>query len=174
MLLHNKKGLILPVAIFLMLLSSATVYSIGHFVLEKLFVNSNESFSSMAQQEAENALVYGIYALGTKQADGGHKCQDGWYPTTNVGVEITNEDGGIKKSIQGYTFRRYYTLKGTSDYHNAIMTGIGQVYSNGKLIKESRVEMGVNLLYNGTDQGAPDLCSADSVQMKKETWRTVR
>lgn len=28
--------------------------------------------------------------------------------------------------------------------------------------------MGVNLLYNGTDQGAPDLCSADSVQMKKE------
>lgn len=174
MTIKNRKGIVFPLAIFLMLLAVTTIFSIKSFILEKIHADNNEYISSLAQQEAENALVYGIYALGTKQENGGHKCQNDWYVSSDEGIETTNEDGGLKNSPEGYVFKRYITLKGTKDYHDAILTGIGQVYLDKKLIKESKVEMKMNLLYNNTAQGAENLCSADSIQMKKETWRRTK
>lgn len=175
--LKEKKGVLFPISVLIMLIAGVSVYNIGLFAMNKMYQGQNNNLSFVARQEAENALVYGIYGSETDIADGGHKCQKtGWYDHSSHGTEITNEDGGAKTTKDGYIIRRYISFAGTSNNHDAIMTGIARIYSdNGnKLVKEAKVQMNVNLLFNGTPAGAPDLCSAKSVQMKKETWRVIQ
>lgn len=165
----NKKGMIMPLAILLLLIASINVIAIGRFRLDRISINSNISLKNIAQKESENALVYGVHASATKPEDGGHKCQSDWY--NDKEHEITAEDGGKTKTKMGYTIKRFITYKGTTDFHNAELTGIARIYNNNIMVSEGKTKMNINLLYDGTDTGAKDVCSADGIKMKKETWR---
>lgn len=58
---------------------------------------------------------------------------------------------------------------------DATLQGIARIYNTENvLMAEKVVEMHVNLLYYGGTKDADNPCSADAVEMFKETWRTVR
>ena len=73
--------------------------------------------------------------------------------------------------MDGRKIRRFITYKGTTDWHNALLTGIARVYDEDKIAEEARTEMRVNLLYDGTPQGASEICKSEFIEMKKETWQ---
>lgn len=174
--LKDKSGILLPLAIVLMLMSTAMLAYAGSFIGDRLSLNRDKGLVSIAQREAENALVYGVYGSNTQKADGGHKCgNDDWYSTL---YEITNEDGGVKSTAQGYTVKRYIKFANNSAIDtpkDATLQGIARIYNTENvLMAEKVVEMHVNLLYYGGTKDADNPCSADAVEMFKETWRTVR
>lgn len=169
--MFNKKGNLLSLAILILLLSAITIFGVGNFLVDRFTSHKSDSIKETAVRESENALIYGIYASGTKITDGGRKCHPDWYVLNEEGFETTNEDSGRKTTIEGYTIRRFITFKGTVDWHDAVLTGIARIYNGDKLISEEKTTMNVNLLYNGTDQGADNICTADSVELKRETWQ---
>lgn len=167
--------MILPLAIIILLISSVGIYNIGKFMIDKMNINNNAVITSLAERQAENALVYGIFMANNKASDGGHKCEAVINNMRNGEFETTNEDKGMKSDASGYIIRRYVTLKGTENWNNAVMTGISRIYDGeGKLKAEQAVQMNMNMLYRDDGTSVSDPCQADTIQMKKTTWHIVR
>lgn len=147
----------------------------GKFMIDKMNINNNAELTSLAERQAENALVYGIFMSNNKSSDGGHKCETIINDMRSGEFEITDEDKNMKTDINGYTIRRYVTLKGTEDWKDTVMTGIARIYDGeGELKAEQSVQMNMNMVYRDDETAINDPCQADTIQMKKTTWHIVR
>lgn len=167
----NKKGYTMSFAVLLMLLTSTAIATTGSYVINQLNINQSKTLVNIANEEANNALVYGVWASNTTVAGGGHKCQ--WSAGTVNEVEITNEDHGLQKTNRGYQIKRYITYRGSTSNDNALLTGIARIYDDNNLLAEKAVQMNVNLLYNGnTNASSP--CEAMAIEMKKDTYKEVK
>lgn len=143
----NKKGLILPLALLTIFLSSTFIFYASHFLMD-YFQSKNISYlNELATSQANNALVYGLNSLNTPNGKGGNKCTIAWYNTKNGGeIEITNEDKSLTQFQNGLTVRRFFSLKGTTDFHNAYAHGIARVYDKDKLVAEKNLATRVDLV----------------------------
>lgn len=171
----DRKGLVLPLAIILMLLTSIAVFNLTMLIRDKLNANDNgiTNISLLVRREADNALAYGIWATNTPASEGGHKCS--WNKHLQTEYEITNEDNGDTK-IGEYSVKRFVTFSGSTDDKNAILTGIARIYDkNNQLLLEKAVSMNLNLLYSGqAGVYASNSCDATMVEMKKDTYKEVK
>ena len=162
---RNRKGQSVPLAVMTLLVSSVLVYNLSFFIMDMFKCGQTNGF---VKNEAENALVYGVYASNTTEK---HKCDETWFSEKET--EITEEDGGLKETSDGRKIKRFITFKGTTDWHDALLTGIARIYDGDKVAEEAKSEMRVNMLYDGTPQGAKEICKSEFIEMKKETWQNL-
>lgn len=175
-MIRSQKGSIFPLAVFLLVFVSASVYFLGGFVLDRINYGESRLAVTMAERQSENALVYGTWASNTKQDKGGHKCDNAWYATKDGGeVRITDMDGGIKKFGE-YRVERFFTYAGSPNWKEAKLTGIARLYndriSKTKPVVEKKTQMTANMVYV-TNTSNADPCQADVLEIQKETWHNV-
>lgn len=146
--LKNKKGLVLPLAILTLFLTTAFIYYGAHFLLDYYGSKNASYLNELASSQANNALVYGLNSLNTPLSKDGNKCTKSWYDTKNSGeIEITYKDEGLTEFQNGLKVRRFFSLKGTTDWHNAFAHGIARVYdSSNNLVAEKTISTRVDLI----------------------------
>ena len=170
--IKHEKGIIFPLALLILFLAGVTGFGIFQFMKDRNIQGDKEYLISLAKTESENALIYGIYGSNVPVSEGGHKCEPDWYVTDENGKEITEEDHELKE-IDGFKIRRFITFYGTTDNKDAKLTGIARIYQGNEMIIEKRTEMRVNILANGTANGAENLCKMQYIEMKKDTWQSL-
>ena len=170
----NKLGVAsLPIAIILMIFTGIVIMNLSSVFFDKSSGTNDDNTSMLARREADNALLYGIWASNTPASDHGHKCS--WGKHLQSEYEVTNEDGGLI-NIDGKIIKRFVTFSGTTDDGDAILTGISRVYDNkNTLIAEKAVSIHLNLLYTGrVGERATSSCDATMIEIKKNTYKEIK
>lgn len=174
MIVMDKKGsLLLPLAVIILLLVTSAIYGSNHFVKDRLESQKMNKYSYIAQNESENALIYGIFLSNTPVEDGGNKCSSDWYSTSGK-HELLNEEK-LPSNVSGYKIKHFVSFSGTTDWSDALITGSAEVYDNsGKLLSSKATSIRANMLYKGNAKNATNPCDSITIKINHNSWRHIR
>lgn len=170
----------LPIAILLLFLALGLIASTYTIVRDYINASNNTNLSSIAEREAENALVYGVYASNTKDTDApnGKKCV--WHPSTTGLTNVSDEDNGLQQTVDGYKIKRFinYNQSGYASKSNteATLVGMAKIYKNvgGIDIKVAEKAVAMDVSFVSTvDDSLSDDCDTNVIKMDKKSIRNV-